>query len=104
MSKSEPEPVAEVELDGGWRFRLHGDWTWRRAPGPDPPGDWGGYPDMLLRHLRQMGPAGDPLKSLHGTARRGAGLTGGRVVRWWGGWDDPDKAFREATARHRGVF
>ena len=95
---SEPEPVAEIENPHRFRFRLHDDWTWSRAPGPDPPGDWRGYPDRLLAGLRKLGRHEEGVPTLHDTALAGASLVRGRVVRWWGGHDDPEK---EHAARRR---
>lgn len=96
MSEREPAPAAEIESgDGLLRFRLHEDWTWRPAPGPDPPDNLRDYQAMLLEKLRKMGRrSGWGVHSLHHTA-----LAGGKVVRWWGGHSDPGKANREALAK-----
>ena len=96
--QSGPEPVAEIETDG-WRWHLYDDWAWRRAPGPDPPGDWKGYPEMLHGKLRELGRVGDPLPNLYHTALAGAGVVFGKVVRWWGDHSgDPQKALDEFLA------
>ena len=97
--KSGPEPVAEIEtVGGGWRFRLHDDWTWRLPPGFDPPGD-GDYSERLHGKLRKLGRRGRPLPNLYHTALAGAGVVGGKVVRWWGDHSgDPQKALDQYMA------
>lgn len=102
MSEREPAPAAEIESgDGILRFRLHEDWTWHPAPGPDPPDDLADYRATLLEALREMGGRGNwecGVNTLHHTALAGAEVVFGKVVRWWGGHSSPDAAVTKIRA------
>ena len=81
MSKS--EPVAEIEPgDGsGLRFRLHEDWTWRRAPGTRSARRLGDYPASAA--IRE--PGGVEIRTVRSrsSAANRPALSAARIVTEW---------------------